>query len=227
MDFEPQDGKKWVLGVCVMERKARTPALLRILKNFEDDDLFVVKMFPEVDILQKEPEKWPLCHFFISFYSNGFPIYKAIKYTKVRKPFHLNDLPMQVLMQDRRFLLKVLEMNNIPTVRRLVTQRNGPFIIEKEIRELVEATGTTIPNFSNEYRNVEVIDEDTLKIGNEIIRKPFVEKPVSAEDHNVYVYYPKSQGGGVRKLYRKVSRASFRAGKVFLFGKNMFLRVRN
>lgn len=38
------------------------------------------------------------------------------------------------------------------------------------------------------------------------IHKPFVEKPMNAEDHNIFVYY---KGGGSRRLFRKIrSRSS-------------------
>lgn len=47
--------------------------------------------------------------------------------------------------------------------------------------------------------------DDHVEVNGEVFPKPFVEKPVCAEDHNVYIYYPTSAGGGSQRLFRKVA----------------------
>jgi len=46
--------------------------------------------------------------------------------------------------------------------------------------------------------------DDNVEINGVTFHKPFVEKPVNAEDHNVHIYFPTSAGGGSQRLFRKV-----------------------
>ena len=49
---------------------------------------------------------------------------------------------------------------------------------------------------------LEEYDEYIVYNGKKIM-KPFVEKPRNGDDHNIYIYYPLSHGGGQTRLFRK------------------------
>jgi inositol-hexakisphosphate/diphosphoinositol-pentakisphosphate 1-kinase len=70
-------------------------------------------------------------------------------------------------------------------------------------------------------------DGQSIKVGSETLSKPFVEKPISGEDHNIYIYYDSSAGGGIRKLFRKKGNKSSeyfsQEGDVRCDGKSSFI----
>ena len=72
--------------------------ILKRLKLFTNLEFMV---FTDDTIVNVPIESWPIVDCLISFYSNGFPLSKAIEYAKLRKPLVLNDLEVQYYLQDR------------------------------------------------------------------------------------------------------------------------------
>jgi len=58
--------------------------------------------------------------------------------------------------------------------------------------------GIEIPRYAILDRQSEastlVEHDDAVEVCGVVFNKPFVEKPISAEDHNIYMYYPTSAG---------------------------------
>ncbi|KIV89937.1 hypothetical protein, variant 1 [Exophiala mesophila] len=206
------------IGVCALDVKARSRPSRQILTRLQGDGDFEVIVFGDKAILDEDVENWPICDFLISFFSDGFPLDKAIAYVKLRKPFVVNDLSMQKVLWDRRLCLKILDQMLIPTPKRVEVNRDGgPKLESAELAQHVKnLTGVVLEGpadgtggGSPVTRKVSLVDDgDTLVLDGKIIRKPFVEKPVNGEDHNVIIYFPKSQDGGARRLFRKIGNKS-------------------
>lgn len=140
---------------------------------------------------------------------------KAIAYIKARKPFCVNDVPMQQLLWDRRACLRLLDKIQVRTPKRIEVSRDGgPKVLTPEmskyIKEMSDVTLEPVdPEATPPPRKVELLDGgDVLSVDGALLKKPFVEKPISGEDHNIIIYFPKSSGGGARKLFRKVGNKS-------------------
>ncbi|KAI3341924.1 histidine phosphatase superfamily-domain-containing protein [Ustulina deusta] len=204
-----------IIGVCALDSKARSKPSRNILNRIITNRDFDVVVFGDKTILDEGVENWPICDYLISFYSDGFPLDKAIAYVKARKPFCVNDVPMQKILWDRRLCLRMLDKINVPTPQRIEVNRDGgPDLLTPEVaKHTKEVSGLELEATDfGQYRaprQVELLDDgDILSVDGALLRKPFVEKPTSGEDHNIIIYFPRSAGGGARKLFRKIGNKS-------------------
>ncbi|XP_026300730.1 inositol hexakisphosphate and diphosphoinositol-pentakisphosphate kinase 2 isoform X4 [Apis mellifera] len=180
------EGKQVLVGICAMAKKSQSKPMKEILTRLEEFEYIKIVVFPEEVILKESVEDWPIVDCLISFHSKGFPLDKAINYANLRNPFIINNLPMQYDIQDRRRVYAILESEGIEIPRYAVLDRDSS---DPKHHELVES-------------------EDHVEVNGVTFNKPFVEKPVSAEDHNIYIYYPTSAGGGSQRLFRKIGSRS-------------------
>ncbi|XP_051898364.1 inositol hexakisphosphate and diphosphoinositol-pentakisphosphate kinase 2 isoform X6 [Pristis pectinata] len=183
-DLPPE--RQILVGICAMAKKSKSKPMTQILERLCKFEYISVVIFNEDVILNEAVENWPVCDCLISFHSKGFPLDKAVAYAKLRNPVLINDLNMQYYIQDRREVYRILQEEGIDLPRYAVLNRD--------------------PDRPDECSLVE--GDDHVEVNGEIFQKPFVEKPVSAEDHNVYIYYPVSAGGGSQRLFRKIGSRS-------------------
>lgn len=115
--------------------------MLAITSRLRHSEFIIVNM--GTDIVRGEPvERWPIVDCLMAFYSDvrtpraraarlmargscfipdavaaapaqGFPLYKAEQYAALRQPLLVNDLAVQRLLWDRRYVYRVLQENGI------------------------------------------------------------------------------------------------------------------
>ncbi|KAL6771291.1 VIP1 [Auxenochlorella protothecoides x Auxenochlorella symbiontica] len=179
---------KIVVGICAMDKKARSKQMANIMKRLSRYGEFEVVVFGDDTILNAPVEDWPVVGCLLAWHSEGFPLKKAQQYVVLRRPYLVNDVFAQDLLLDRRLVYRKLVESGIPVPRHIIVDRDH---LE---------SGQDPEGF--------VETEDYVELKGERICKPFVEKPASGDDHNIYIYYPFSMGGGVKRLFRKVNNRS-------------------
>jgi inositol hexakisphosphate/diphosphoinositol-pentakisphosphate kinase len=117
--------KKIILGICAMDKKARSKPMREILKRLPEE-LFEVIIFGDECILNENIETWPAVDVLISFFSKNFPTEKAVEYVKLRKPYMLNDLEIVEILKDRRCVYDILESQGINVPMHVYLDRSDP-----------------------------------------------------------------------------------------------------
>eukprot|EP01063_Lacrimia_lanifica_P034843 TRINITY_DN6533_c0_g2_i1.p1 TRINITY_DN6533_c0_g2~~TRINITY_DN6533_c0_g2_i1.p1 ORF type:complete len:847 (+),score=377.97 TRINITY_DN6533_c0_g2_i1:43-2583(+) len=174
------------LGICCRDKKQKSQPMQEFLNRIRASGNFDITCFPENMIQDAPVDDWPKVDCCIPFFSAGFPLDKAIEYAKNNHDtFFLTEPREQQVLLDRRSVYHALVRNNIPVVRHVVCSRDG----------------------YNNAPEPEVVEEaEYVVINGQRIDKPFVEKPVDSEDHNIRIYY--ANNGGSRHLFRKVGDKS-------------------
>lgn len=164
---KPKEVKRITLGICAMDKKAKSKPMREILKRLPEQ-CFDIIIFGDDCILNSPVEEWPVVEVLIAFYSTNYPLAKAVEYVKLRSPFMINDLEMDATLKDRRKVYELLQKQGIDVPFHVVLNRDA---------------GGGTPELGNV---VEEFDE-YIVVNGVTVNKPLVEKPVDAEDHNIYV----------------------------------------
>lgn len=172
-----------------MDKKANSKQMRAITERLMRYGEFEIIIFGDDTILNKPVDEWPVVQCLLSWHSGGFPLAKAQAYVQLRRPYLINDVYSQDILLDRRRVYRRLIEAGIPVPHHIIVDREGL------------PQGRSDPEGFTE-------GEDFVELDGVRINKPFVEKPASGEDHNIYIYYPHSMGGGVKKLFRKVDNKS-------------------
>lgn len=196
VDLSPDDdaknskknSNKIQIGICAMDKKARSKPMAEILSRLDTDTLFHVVFFGDDCILNKDIEEWPQnIDVLIAFFSKGYPLHKVQAYVEYRKQqcssqgsrpplLILNDLSKQELLQDRRRVYDLLEESGIDVPRHVYMSRDG-----------YVSTGTGDGKKKSDDGEEPELKEfdDHIEINGVSIHKPFVEKPANAEGKSV------------------------------------------
>ena len=104
--------------------------------------------------------------------------------------------------------------NNI--ILDLKRNKNSSISIHSSIKsnkDIIRSSKNTIENKTEKESRAmnenELIEYDEyIEYKGKKLYKPFVEKPINGDDHDIYIYYPLNLGGGHKRLFRKTKDLS-------------------
>jgi inositol-hexakisphosphate/diphosphoinositol-pentakisphosphate 1-kinase len=161
------------VGVLALNKKAKSRAFLNLASEMAKIG-YPLHIFGDDVIFGKDITEWPVFPALICFASDGFPLAKAQSYIELRKPFLINDPEVEADLGVRWKVYQRLKAAGVPCPEYL------------------------LPNSPNDV----IVHKDGIVIDGKNLNRPFVEKPVNANNHDVWIYFDDPERS-VRKLFRK------------------------
>ena len=108
--------------MCVEKKLASRPMKNILMHLGKTKEISILK-FSDKMLFEEPIENWHKVDVLIGFYSNGFPLDKAISYVDKYKPKMINDLTVQHILWDRVKILEKLKKCNVPCAKSFVVYR--------------------------------------------------------------------------------------------------------
>lgn len=161
------------LTVAILSKKFKSKGLpLLFEKLVERQPHIKVTLLTDGQILEDDVETWPKCDAFMFFYAPGFPMKKACRYIEKYQPYLVNKVNFTKVPRNRDTLFKDIE--SIPEV-----------FIPKSIT----CNRTKNPLVTVTENGNQLVISNKIEGSNEIINRPFVEKGLGVEEHDVRIYH--------------------------------------
>ncbi|GJQ09932.1 hypothetical protein GpartN1_g1723.t1 [Galdieria partita] len=214
LEMQPKWDRVCTVGICAMEKKVKSAAMQEMIQSIlvYGNNLLRIEIFPLETIFNSRVEEWPVVDVLISFYSVGFPLDKVLEYVELRQPRCVNDIAFQKILLDRRLVFCLLKNLGVALPSHIFVNRDSASKKQELysclaqvswMKSTLEMSVESLQNAQNFYQSGE-----TIRVGSHTLHMPFVEKPACADRHDIYIYYPLSMGGGVRRLFRKTADRS-------------------
>ena len=121
-----------ILGIAIMNKKLNGGPLKSILQIINEYKEIRIIVLEEKMLLSDPVESWPRCDALISFFSNGFPFTKVLRYVYNTKPYMINNLYFQRFLWDRRIIYAMLKHFQVPIPSHLISEQFCNLVIEND-----------------------------------------------------------------------------------------------
>jgi len=179
---EAHDGGDTIITLCVcaMCRTREKASVRSLIDRLEARGITVISLDETILFDDDVYQSFPRCDAIWTLYSPDLPLNKVESYIERVGCMELNSIAGLVALRDRREMYRILVENEIPVPFHVVCNRK---------EEADHPDNCVIEEF-----------DDYIVVDGQKLSKPFLEKPADADNHEVYIYYPKSVGGGRTRL---------------------------